>query len=322
MYPRKPKELADDLESFIYVPAYCAFRYHKHDLSSDHADAMKNATPEERARDNTKNTNLAHAKHNFFYHEQRHDNGLHSGGGTKHKQIELGKPPIELTAGGSPLNILLKKSFNLLHKHYRTVDEDHLKQHYSAVVPQLPRSPLQATGSGQATRFVDVFNILGMQQPADGQMLASSQTSSPSSSSAGSSASRSRPLDDHTQILNVFTSVWFDNQARQRDVIAYANDRLYDQFDSIRVVLSEEYSDPSNNSGKDPAGRNSTSKRKSDGSDEDINPRPKRRPKRQAKKTRTHGYQVEFDPSQEGAGEEDGDSEEDENGDENEDTEI
>lgn len=80
MYPRRPKELADDLESFIYVPTYCAFRYHKHNLSSSKLELLKNATTEEQLAENNTSKSFALAKHAFFYDEQRHDNGLYSGG--------------------------------------------------------------------------------------------------------------------------------------------------------------------------------------------------------------------------------------------------
>lgn len=297
MYPRKPKELADDLESFIYVPTYCAFRYHKHNFSSQNAITLKNATQKEQTDDNHDNTDLAEERHRFFYKDKRHTNGLYTGGLMKHLMITHGTPPIELQEGDQPvpklhpLSRLLEESFKLLRVHYRAVDLDGLEQYKaspgSSKVPKVPTPP-PADQPSSSAQFIDPLAVLGIPQPDTLSTLASSSPSSGSSQSSPS-CPRARVLDDHKMLFDVFLSVFRDKNGKALDLEIFRNDKLYDQFDNNTVILEGEIHNPSNNSGQE-SDITKSGKRSSDESELGSDPRAPQR----VKKTVNHGYKVAF----------------------------
>lgn len=310
MYPRKPKELADDLESFVYIPVYCLFRYHKHNLSSNLADMLKGAPRIKQVAENRMNMSIAKAKSNFFYAEVPHTNGLYSGGETKYAKIQQGRPPILLSDDTSPAAKLLTELFLMLQRHYQTVKFRDLQQ-YLADPTSPPKSlPQQIEDSDEIEGWESpktAFDIIGMQEP---DSTGCRDILSPSSSSANSLSVR--PLENHTMIMEIFNSVWKDKRGRVRNIMPYRGDKLYDQFDGNLVFKTDEINNPSNSSGaSDPnKSESSRSKRKSDASEPDPNPRPKRKAKRApVKKTVAHGIQIELRStlSDDGNGDGDGD---------------
>lgn len=294
MYPRKPKELADDLESFIYVPTYCAFRYHKHNFSSQNAATLKNATQKEQTDDNHDNTNLAQERHQFFYKDQRHSNGLYTGGRMKHLMVSHGTPPIELQQGDHPLPKLhplarlLEESFKLLQNHYRAVNMDDLERYkpYPTTSSKLPTPQPVNEPSGSPQEAIDPLAGLGIPRPDTPSTTASS---SPSSTPSGSSRASVRVLDDHQNLLNVFLSVFRGKQGQTPNLTVFRDDKLYDQFDNNTVILEGEIHNPSKNSGQG-SDTTKSGKRSSDDSDPDPGPRSLQR----VKKTVDHGYMVAF----------------------------
>lgn len=293
MYPRKPKELADDLESFVYVPLYCLFRYHKHDLSSSLADTLKNAKRKEQAADNYNNLDIASAKHAFFYTEARHSNGLYSGGRVKYTQIRSGEPPIQLWDSNSPAAKLLRELFLLLKRHYKTIKFDDLRQ-YLADPTSPPKNLSQPIDDSDQAEHCELprtlYDLIGMDDPGPSGRRG---ILSSSSSSAGSLSVR--PLDDHTLIAELFNTAWNDKHGRVQNITPYRADKLYDQFDGNMVIRTDEITDPTNSSSDTEKSKGGAKKRKSDASEPDPNPRPKRKAKRApVKKTVAHGIQIEL----------------------------
>ena len=283
MYPRKPKELADDLESFIHVPVYCFLRYHKHDLSLANAEMLKNASQDEQVAANMENDRLTNRKNNYFYQQASHKNGLYSGGDVKHCTILTGRPPVQLDDQTSPGARLLKELFLLLQNHYNMIKFEELR-HFLADPKSPPRSlPRQIEGAAQAPRqlFVDPFRDIEEADTgptADGNSPTPSR--SPSAVSAGSASSR--PLDSHARIVAIFKSVWRDKNGQLLDMGPYENDKLYDQFDGNKVATTKNMTNPS-------------SKRKAGSAQSDAAPQPEqKRRKLEPKKTVSHGMQVDL----------------------------
>ncbi|KIP07380.1 hypothetical protein PHLGIDRAFT_118149, partial [Phlebiopsis gigantea 11061_1 CR5-6] len=302
----KPKELADDMESFVYVVTYCAFRWHKHSLSSDNVDALRKANPDEQARANRDNPDLALAKQLFFYQET-HKNGIFSGGANKLTHITSGSPPIQLDDQGSPLHNLLKQLYKLLQAHYAAVDMAALTPYLPVPPAPKPSTPQRTPSSGSSSSevYMEAYALAGIQSPISRLPTASTKSSASRSSSSSRNASGTdtssgvpascRTLDDHTAIRNIFLAVLKDADGRSLGVKKYLRDKLYDQFNDNVVIVQTHIKNPS--SGSDLTGSTGTSgeaapatstagKRKSS---ELSKPEPDPRPAQKVKKTVNHG---------------------------------
>lgn len=139
-YPKKPSELADDLESFVYVIVYMALRWHRHDKSSVIPDGE---TPVELSTVNSKNTRLAETVHSLFTESFPCADGYWGGGERKIQIIKSGDLPLTLdpleTPEGpvdTPLATLIKKLYALLYEHYYALDYSKLE---SYAVPQVKK---------------------------------------------------------------------------------------------------------------------------------------------------------------------------------------
>ncbi|KAK7689575.1 hypothetical protein QCA50_007367 [Cerrena zonata] len=101
-YPKKRRELSDDLESFIHVITWHALCYHTHTLS-----------PLSR--------NLAFLVHEWFFDFQSDEDGLYYGCFRKFESIMSGRPGFELL--DDPIfNQLIHDLFTLAQEHYQAID--------------------------------------------------------------------------------------------------------------------------------------------------------------------------------------------------------
>lgn len=294
MYPRKPKELADDLESFVYVPLYCGYRYQKHELSPTNADALKTASLEAQAEANHKNRALADDKHMLFYKERRHDNGLYSGGNAKFKEIRNGVPPIVLVEGPqgpSPLPKLLDDCYAMLHQHYQTIDFDKLKRYKAdSPPPSNNRRPPRVNPTRRTPHIVNPFDFINgrRRKNASARFLAHPPgTSNATGTRAATSPNTGSPLEDHEALLDIFESAFLDEDEQPIDVTPFLHDKLFDQFDNNTVMSAKSIKNPSN---KDGSSKN-PKKRTSDHIESAAEPL---KPNKTGKRTAYHGYEVSF----------------------------
>ncbi|EKM53566.1 uncharacterized protein PHACADRAFT_211242 [Phanerochaete carnosa HHB-10118-sp] len=102
-YPKKPVEVEDDVEAFIWLIVYIAMRLYKHNLSK---------TP----------AKLADLTNKLFYEEEIDEYGYRVGGKTKMSYIDHGKPPIQLEDRKSPVAIFLDQAFKHLQEVYAKID--------------------------------------------------------------------------------------------------------------------------------------------------------------------------------------------------------
>lgn len=231
LYPRKPREIADDQESFIYVLVYCAFRFHAHSLSSI---AQKDDPEAVRIAANKANASLLSKVNGFFYADFTTSDGSYYVGKIKHDIIQSGKPPVHLHDQRSPLALLLCNLFKLLKKHYRTVDEEELEAYK---LPHFRRPPLEKPKSNScdagSPRFLDPF------ESYRGNMdFKSLEVSADSSETSSVWSQDGRPLDTHDEFCALFHSALEDERehGRRIDLAAYSEDRLFDQFDHLNPV--------------------------------------------------------------------------------------
>lgn len=127
-YPKKPHEVADDIEAMVYILVYFAFRFHPHEASPT---IPRGSTPAQVREINSSNENLATAAHQFFFEEFLCQDGYHSGGRNKWLWIRQGEPPVTLKDKEGLLATLLRDLYKLLQEHYEAINYDDLK-HFKA----------------------------------------------------------------------------------------------------------------------------------------------------------------------------------------------
>ena len=133
-YPRKPNELADDLESFIHVFTLAILRFHEHTL--------------------TENTDLVdHISEVYNAINKTHD-GYWIGSRLKLRLICNGDPGFDLVKEESHLSVLLKSLWMLGRAHYATLDLNIMQARWGVgplTKQHLPPTILPNTPEGRPT---------------------------------------------------------------------------------------------------------------------------------------------------------------------------
>ena len=120
--PRKPNDLADDLEAFVYVLCFMALCFHRHNLTSRNGP-------------NSGNIQLAEHFKGFFY-EARTDGTFSIGGRDKKYQMSVGVPGFTLEPEDSPLSRLINALYVLLKMHHDALDWDKMRREWSSKPPR------------------------------------------------------------------------------------------------------------------------------------------------------------------------------------------
>lgn len=95
-YPRKPWEVADDIEAFVHILVYMALRFHHHTMTKPKKFPVGISSDALRVQNGT-NRSLATRVFSFFWEEEDCEDGYVSGGTTKHLFISNGTPPVQLS---------------------------------------------------------------------------------------------------------------------------------------------------------------------------------------------------------------------------------
>lgn len=189
MYPRKPWELADDLEAFVYIPLFMAFRFHHHHMTKVKTFPV-GCTGDAIRAINATNKPLAGRVFGLFWEEYDCEDGYVAGGDAKHDAIRLGEPPVKLSNPSSLLSRLLAKLYTLLQEHYAAINYAGLEKFKCRVKAAEDRGSAPPTGEGEpSVRFAPTIaddgdedadrilqEILGKGAPSD----ASPDTAGPS----------------------------------------------------------------------------------------------------------------------------------------------
>ncbi|GJE86573.1 hypothetical protein PsYK624_026530 [Phanerochaete sordida] len=249
-YPRKPPELADDLESFVHVITFFACRFHDHDLSSE----PENDTEEANILANANNQELMGLISLFFYHQKRVGNGFYRGGALKYQMILLGSPPINFKAlkSGmrSPLETFLSKAYKLLQEHYWSLDESELEEYavrggdcaapdeIDVDLPAPPEAPQAPVVPGPAIGEDDAFVEMWAEYAAEAKPKDAAYWRGAAQTKATCPFADPQPvLRDHRELAMVFLSFLKDADGRNRVLDAYAGDKRFDQFLSRKMIL-------------------------------------------------------------------------------------
>ncbi|KAI0090084.1 hypothetical protein BDY19DRAFT_938336 [Irpex rosettiformis] len=123
-FPRKPNELADDLEAFIHVLTYLSLQFHFHEDTVIGMEYYKSMPKDALTAINRKNASLASHISSFYYHPTQE--GFHVGGLGKYSDGLLGEPPVcFLQDHVSPMLVkIVDELYALLKRHYSSIDKD------------------------------------------------------------------------------------------------------------------------------------------------------------------------------------------------------
>ena len=208
MYVKKPIELADDLESFLYVLVWMAFRFHWHSYSATDSDTT---LADLRTR-NATNLNLSRIISEFFFEELALEDGSLGGGTRKYSHIVDGRPPIILAPynasrrqSRSPLGNLISQLYALVQRHYTTIDLSKLTRF--EVFPEAAVPQWDAQSVPYAVEFAHNMGAV----PQDEMQVEQSSTtphtqpSTPSADDIPGPLPGTRPLDTHAGFLAIIS---------------------------------------------------------------------------------------------------------------------
>ena len=123
-------ELADDLESFLYLLLWMAARFHVHGLSIEET-RQPGVNLEDLRRYNQMNEALAQEVSRFFFEEVKLEDDLVGGGSAKRSAIDAGQSPIKLSPSSdgtaSPLAVLIEEVYAIVQEHHQAIDVSSLE---------------------------------------------------------------------------------------------------------------------------------------------------------------------------------------------------
>lgn len=221
-------DLADDLESFVYVVLYMALRFHRHNLSP-----QCTATVSERdlVRLNKSNNALAFTVYELFC-EEREVGRYRIGGGHKlQNNLLSGHPPLlpfDLVDSKSHLARLIDRLYAVLRRQYRSVDFDEL-QKYKPAEPPRPR-PIESDAQRQRRNEI-IRRPVAIGKRSLAALLARHSSDSEDDETPSKPPPRLSPiLHRHLPMLEAFESPFHDDDHLWRGVPKVKPDKFVDQF--------------------------------------------------------------------------------------------
>jgi hypothetical protein len=240
-YPTKPHEVADDIESFIYVVLYMAFRFHQHKLSPDDV-TLKDAPLEDQFAVNAANDPLSKLVDAIFYEDFQTTTGYFTGGATKETYIKLGEPPIRLVDDNNMLAIFLTVAYKALQTHYAAVNRADLEPY------AVPRKIVNLTKQAASINPNDQQPVPPQRfqkDPFGKRTIPIQRRARPepaqSSSSSSAAAPEDKPrriLDDHDAMQRLLQQLFKDLNGQPRD-LTNCDKKFYDQFQNLRAIVGQ-----------------------------------------------------------------------------------
>ena len=246
-YPLKPPDIADDIESFIYVVLYMVMRFYRHHMSLPLEYKLATEEVQKRAirADPYKLSDLVHS---FFYAEEPGKRGFSKGGLMKFALAKSGIVPVMLLPNedGSPssLQTFLMKAFDMMKVQYDTFDYTHLGQYDPN---NLNENEARAVAHSVQVHLHDddpTYNpFVDMKfawPPKDWR------SRMPSAITNAAVSKKEGPLDSHEDMTNLLCEMFKDNKLDRN-----LDDHFLDQFNGLRVMVATESKNPSGRSKTD-----------------------------------------------------------------------
>ena len=236
-FPKKPNDVVDDLESFVYVIVYMALRFHRHDMSRSLSLSL---TPTQLSEENAQNDALASLVHQFFSENWACQEGYRGGGKTKRLFIRGGVAPLTLNSDAkgrpSPLAMLIDRLYELLYEHYRSLDYKELAK-YSVTALDNKQENTPAGQGDPEEEEEPVYRdpaalVYGQSTVVPERPPATAKTTSKKTarSAPEKPPSECNPvLNSHSAIITAFDLVYKDENG-YRDLRAALKDKYADQF--------------------------------------------------------------------------------------------
>jgi hypothetical protein len=226
-YARKPIELADDLESFVYVLVFMLLRFHPHNFSNvllDERDLPEAQVFERNCHNRLLVENILYP---VFFQNYDLEDGLIGGGDAKLEQIKQGAPRFRLTVE-TPLQTLVDDLYKILHEHYEALDGDKLQTFFVRRLHQASEPAVVDTNSNPFELCLNLRWNSDLDTLFDNVRQSSSSPSLTKSVCSTSSVQAKPPsmrvLDSHSAMLVAFKKA-FDSEWGQR-----AKTKTVDQF--------------------------------------------------------------------------------------------
>lgn len=237
-YPKKPMDLADDLESFLYVILYMALRFHRHTFSPQCA---KTVSHDELLYHNGLNSALAVTAYRLFCEEYDVGNGYRRGGQHKFAYTRtIGNPPmlpIELLDSNSHLARLIEGFYAILRRHYRSVDLEELEKY---VVERKKAVRDEHVGTPEESKKPEVNRGQWHPPAMPGPKSLAALLDHSSSESEGDTMPRPRPspvLHQHEPVVQAFHRLFCDKDGNWKGMPKIEPDKFVDQFLGLRGQL-------------------------------------------------------------------------------------
>ncbi|GJE86570.1 hypothetical protein PsYK624_026500 [Phanerochaete sordida] len=254
-YPRKPPEVADDMESFVNVLTFFAFRYHHHKHSPVAENTDSEAQQKQAA---SENNGLMGFVNGFFYEQRKVGRGFYQGGATKRIFIDFGKPPVvlrDLKNGRRPLiATFLDAAYKLLNEHYSATEADRYKEYIvrkndaASADEDHAAPPDGPPGAAQGKIEGPQFNSEEKDEAYRKWMAQAGWNGDDSDCESGDGddlddfmpqgppvplvPNPQRCLDDHRALGVLFRRLLDRKDGQRRDLTAFGHDKRFDQFRS------------------------------------------------------------------------------------------
>ncbi|GJE93741.1 hypothetical protein PsYK624_099020 [Phanerochaete sordida] len=232
-YPRKPREIADDIESFVQIAIALGMRYHWHDKSvSKHP-----TSEEERLAANAQNTRLAELEMTWFFHTWTTGEWT-EGGSQKMEDLLSNELPVKFKEmDGQPivLSRFLHEAFATLSKHYQKLDLDAYQHHFEAERPKPKRRPWDQDGTWMHRAVQKIARTEELMRKAEGAPAPMPRDEMRSPSPSPPPPPPPPPLPgprenlNHATLYNIFASILLEKDGRYRD-FGDMRDKTFDQL--------------------------------------------------------------------------------------------
>ncbi|GJE93366.1 hypothetical protein PsYK624_095250 [Phanerochaete sordida] len=224
-YPRKPPEVADDIESFVHVGVFMGMRFHWHSWSPENRKVPE--TREARDKFNNANSGLAAAANSYFFQDEPVGKGFVVGGKTKLANIQRKALPIDfLTHNGRKplLEVFLTQSLDLLSQRYEQIDFDDYKIYevkpHEKALPDEGDKPKPKPTPRELDTSVFFAHKRGMATMKPRGELPKVRRDTQDSTSKF----------DHSALYDLLVNLFVDEDGAKRDMSDYFEDKAFDQF--------------------------------------------------------------------------------------------
>jgi hypothetical protein len=233
-YPRKPNELADDLESVVYVVSEGFLRFHPHNLSGPSTSALQPpASSEQSNQPPPANNKLARYVATTFYEADVVGSGYVVGGQRKRAEIDAGRPGFKLSGGSSnqetETQVFLRELYELLREHYAATPQG-IYERFRAPSQANENHTLESANTKMAMKVDDDQELLEAFFESHATATPASQLEPGREPEPVSVAQRK--LDTHDAIMQIFLRYLMDRTTRTaRKHIHYQKTK--DQFEGL-----------------------------------------------------------------------------------------